>query len=282
VGTFFATGPLHSDGTRVYFGARSAGPTQVFTPWVSDGTTAGTYSLGDLGSPGQSRLLFWDFHGITVFHSSNSALDAKLWRTNGTSAGTDVIGDVGVVSTSIYPVTHQAAGRSFFYVADNDGSGAELFAVDNENPIAVDDAPGSVQAGQALVIEVLANDRDLDGVIIPASVTVVAQPAHGGVSVSNTGIVTYTGNQAFTGADQFTYSVADNQGNRSMAATVRVTVTAATPPISPPAPPVSPPASPAPPSSGGGGGGAFGLVELLALLSLAMRSIASNGVRTSS
>jgi len=53
----------------------------------------------------------------------------------------------------------------------------------------------------------------------------------------------------YSGSDSFTYTVKDEQGTVSNAATVTLTVTAAAPP----------------PSTGGGGGGSATLLDLLAL-----------------
>ncbi|BAV05896.1 gliding motility-associated C-terminal domain-containing protein [Filimonas lacunae] len=77
----------------------------------------------------------------------------------------------------------------------------------------------------AVAINVTANDTDADGTINKASVTIVAQPLHGVVSINTTtGVVTYTPVAAYNGVDSFKYTVADNNGNVSNAATVIITV----------------------------------------------------------
>ncbi len=83
--------------------------------------------------------------------------------------------------------------------------------------INAEDDVASTTQGQAVTIDVLAND-DSD-----ASLTgVLTQPAHGSVRIVN-GQVLYTPNAGFTGADSFTYEVTDPQGNKTTA-TVRVNV----------------------------------------------------------
>ena len=108
----------------------------------------------------------------------------------------------------------------------------------NDSASSTDDA--------AVTINVVANDTDSDGKINPASVQIVSQPAHGSVSVSQSGSVVYTPNAGYAGSDSFTYTDSDNQGATSNPATVTITVTAAKTS-----------------SSGGGGGGAMNLFELL-------------------
>ncbi len=63
------------------------------------------------------------------------------------------------------------------------------------------------------MIDVLANDSDADGVLIPGSVQVVSGPLNGAVSVNgSSGAITYTPNANFNGTDQFTYRVCDDDG----------------------------------------------------------------------
>ena len=65
----------------------------------------------------------------------------------------------------------------------------------------------------------------IDGVLVPSSVTVVSNPSRGTVSVDPaTGEVTYTATGFFTGADSFQYTVQDDAGQTSSAATVTVVV----------------------------------------------------------
>jgi hypothetical protein len=170
-------------------------------------------------------------------------------------------------------VTHRAAGRSFFYSADDDGTGLELYAVDNEAPVVADDAPASVSAGQPLAIAVLGNDTDTDGRLNPSSVNIATQPANGAVVVGANGVVTYTPNPGFSGTDQFSYTVADSQGARSPSAIVRITVTAAPVVVAPPAPPPAPPAA----SGGKSGGGSLGMLELLIGMLLVIRLLRISG-----
>jgi Ca2+-binding RTX toxin-like protein len=92
------------------------------------------------------------------------------------------------------------------------------------NPTASDD---TVSAGKNIrtTIDVLANDTDTDGAIDPTMVVVVDGPDHGTLSINaTTGKVTYTPTKNYVGADTFTYTVKDNEGNVSDAATVTLDV----------------------------------------------------------
>lgn len=80
--------------------------------------------------------------------------------------------------------------------------------------VAVDDAPrtqpdsASTDEDTPVIVDVLANDTDVDGELVTASVTVVSGPANGTTTVNpDTGAVTYTPGADFNGDDTFTYEV---------------------------------------------------------------------------
>ncbi|WP_199140175.1 DUF7507 domain-containing protein, partial [Pedobacter sp. ASV12] len=65
--------------------------------------------------------------------------------------------------------------------------------------------------------------------IVPASVVITVQPKHGTVTVNADGTVTYTPNPGYVGADDFTYTVKDTNGQTSNPAVVNITVVASNP-----------------------------------------------------
>jgi hypothetical protein len=97
----------------------------------------------------------------------------------------------------------------------------------NTAPTAVDDQ-AVTDIGTPVVIDVLANDTDLDG--DPLHIVSTSQPLHGGADIEQDG-VRYTPGAGHTGSDTFTYMVADGRGGLSEAT---VTVTVLPPPNSPP------------------------------------------------
>jgi Bacterial Ig domain/FG-GAP-like repeat len=130
-------------------------------------------------------------------------------------------------------------------------------------PIAVNDT-ATLQANQSVLIDVLTHDTSAGGSIDPASIEIVIAPANG-TAIAKNGEVVYTPNIGYSGLDTFQYSVRDNLGTASNAATVSIEVTA-----------VAPPSSEGGNSGGsgnggsGGGGGAMGLLDLVAFAGFAL------------
>lgn len=76
----------------------------------------------------------------------------------------------------------------------------------NDAPVAVNDEAGT-EEGIAVVIDLLANDSDVDGDNL--TVSLVDPPVSGLVAVNADNTVTYTPDPLFTGADSFTYMAGD-------------------------------------------------------------------------
>lgn len=90
-------------------------------------------------------------------------------------------------------------------------------------PIALDDS-GNVNVLESVVIDVLSNDRDIDGTLLPTTVRIVEMPLSGTVSVdAGTGEITYTSTGA-GGQDTFKYTVEDDDGLQSRESLVTVQV----------------------------------------------------------
>ncbi|TFH00591.1 MAG: tandem-95 repeat protein, partial [Calditrichales bacterium] len=129
------------------------------------------------------------------------------------------------------PVENYFGPDQFTYTVDDNNdatSNAATVSITvnsvNDPPVAIDDNANTNEDTE-VIIDVLVNDTDVDGTLVPASVTVVGNPGHGSTSVNPaTGAVTYTPAAAWSGADSFTYTVRDNQGGVSAAATVNVDV----------------------------------------------------------
>ena len=91
----------------------------------------------------------------------------------------------------------------------------------NDDPIAVDDAATTME-DTAVIVQVLANDTDIDGG--PLTVTQVTQAAHGRTRIRPDGSLEYAPEPNYIGADSFTYIVSDGNGGTATA-TVRLDVT---------------------------------------------------------
>lgn len=99
----------------------------------------------------------------------------------------------------------------------------------NAPPVAVDDSASAparkTTSYTPVVIPVLANDTDPDGSLDPAGVSITAAPNKGGtVTVNANGTVSYTPKLKFRGKETFKYTVRDQAGALSNAATVTVNV----------------------------------------------------------
>ncbi|QLE59832.1 putative Ig domain-containing protein [Nostoc sp. TCL26-01] len=94
----------------------------------------------------------------------------------------------------------------------------------NDLPIATNDTAQTNQ-NSAVIINVLANDSDIDGSLVPSAIALTTNPSHGTVSLnSSTGAATYTPTTNFVGTDSFTYTIKDNEGGISNAAKVSITI----------------------------------------------------------
>ncbi|HML74063.1 MAG TPA: Ig-like domain-containing protein [Anaerohalosphaeraceae bacterium] len=117
---------------------------------------------------------------------------------------------------------------SFTYTAsDGNGNSAAATVVITVTPVndapAASDDSAATQQNTAVVIDVLANDSDIDGDTL--AVTSITAPAYGTDDLSNN-TITYTPNAGYVGADSFNYTVSDGHGG-TVVGTVTVTVTEA-------------------------------------------------------
>ncbi len=115
---------------------------------------------------------------------------------------------------------------SFGYTISDGNGGSATATVSvtvsgvNDPPVAADDS-AATDEDVAVVVDVLANDSDVDTPIL--FVAAVGQAANGLTSINPDFSVTYTPTADFNGADTFTYTVADGDGG-SDTASVTITV----------------------------------------------------------
>jgi uncharacterized repeat protein (TIGR01451 family) len=95
--------------------------------------------------------------------------------------------------------------------ADGEWDEATISIYVNRPPVAVDDAPPPINEDVTLVVDVLANDSDLDDGLDPATVAIMDAPDHGSILAIDpaTGEVTYVPDWGYHGTDSFTYRVRD-------------------------------------------------------------------------
>lgn len=91
-------------------------------------------------------------------------------------------------------------------------------------PVAADDL-FLADLGEVIDTDILANDRDPDGMLETRHVQVIAPPQWGELQMeAESGRLTYRPQSGFAGADSFTYRLRDDQTLRSNVATVRILV----------------------------------------------------------
>ncbi len=185
-----------------------------------------------------------DGSAVTVNVLANDKVGTFAFDPNSIQAQVTVGGGEVTVGPGI--VSYTPAGGPLglhqvtYTVADTQGvrsnKATVSFTVEwpNKPPVAVDDEASTVGT-ESVVVNVLENDSDPDGSLDIESITFPQAPEHGKVTiVSQDGsfAVSYVANPDFEGQDQFTYSVADNDGARATA-TVTVAVDAVLPPADP-------------------------------------------------
>lgn len=143
-----------------------------------------------------------------------------------TNGGTLTLNANGSFSYTPNPGT---AADSFSYQA-SDGALASAAAtvsitvVSNQAPVAANDS-ASTRRNTAATIYVTANDKDPDGSINLATVSIVTAPNKGGTAVPQAnGTVRYAPKLNFRGTEVFYYTVKDNLGKVSNTARVTVSV----------------------------------------------------------
>lgn len=80
----------------------------------------------------------------------------------------------------------------------------------NDPPVVVNDIDSTTD-GTQISIDVLSNDSDIDGNLMPNTVQVVTGPSNGVATVNSvTGVINYTPSVGFSGIDTLVYQVCDN------------------------------------------------------------------------
>jgi hypothetical protein len=85
----------------------------------------------------------------------------------------------------------------------------------NDPPVAVDDSVKTQEDTPVVMVDVLANDTDIDDdEVVLLGVT---QGKNGSVTISTNNVLTYTANKNFCGTDSFSYTISDGKGGTDTA-----------------------------------------------------------------
>lgn len=261
------------DNSQLFFLNSANNQPQIYR---TDGTVAGTGPLlpgFDFG--GEVMALSSWFQGWLFFTVNESGRGPVIWRTNGTAAGTRRFADMDPgTDTSNRPYEHFALGTKLLFSGFRPEVGHELFAISADVPNAEDDV-AQAAFNAAVTTNVLENDTTFTGALNAGSVEIIVAPRFGTASVNATsGVITYTPQTGFSGADSVVYQVRDDQSRLSNSATLWVTVAASAgngPGTPPAASPSNPPAGGGNSGSGGGGGG--GGLDWLSLMFLSLLAV---------
>ena len=119
---------------------------------------------------------------------------------------------------------------SFTYTVEDNGGQVSADITVTINVSDVNDAPTGTTLVVAAVeetataIDISANVADVDGTVDLSTTLVTGGPSNGSLTNNGDGTFSYTGDLDFVGADSFTYTVEDNDGQVSSDITVTVNV----------------------------------------------------------
>jgi len=205
--------------------ASNAGTVNITVAAINDAPVA----VADLATTAEDNAVAIDVAGNDTDIDNGDAVDATS-----VVIVTQPASGSAVVNGSLVDYTPDAnfnGSDSFTYTIDDGNGGTSNVATVTINVTGVNDLPSasddsaSVDEDGSVPIDVLANDSDIDGSVDATTVVVQANPSNGATTVDAiTGEITYTPVADFNGSDSFTYTVMDDAGGTSNAATVTVTV----------------------------------------------------------
>jgi peptidyl-prolyl cis-trans isomerase A (cyclophilin A) len=158
--------------------------------------------------PGTSYTVTSDNKALVTPTVTNGVLSFSYGTGGGTADITVVAKNLdGTSATTTFAVT----------VPDPTTPGA--------GPVAAPVSPPFVVTGSNQSFGVLAQATDSKAPLLPSSVAIVAQPAHGTATVDpSTGFINYAPTSGYTGSDTLTFTVSDTLGNVSAPQTATLTV----------------------------------------------------------
>gem|GEM_PF-2288580 len=166
---------------------------------------------------------------LDAYVSDVDNTDAEMtWSYSGNSELTVTI-DGNHVATIGIPNADWYGSETITFRATDPGSlfdeESAAFTVTalNDLPVANDDSDTTPE-DTPVTTNVAANDTDVDGTVVPSTVAIASGPSNGSVVNNGDGTVTYMPNADFSGSDTYTYTLRDNNGAPSNAATVTIAI----------------------------------------------------------
>ena len=197
------------------------------------GTIAFTYDPSGIPATGVVNIPLQAFELTLAGETLTLADDAdgaNVQFENGEFNGSDFATTNVPATADIFSLSFEVGANGpdigSFALLDNDVNNVDVeFGTElgNTAPVATSDV-ATTPAGEAVTIDVLSNDEDVEGDTL--TVTEVGEAANGTVVLNGNGTVTYTPDAGFSdGVDGFTYVITD--GEFDSQTTVEVTVEAA-------------------------------------------------------
>lgn len=127
-------------------------------PWITDGTTAGTFMLKDINPNEVSSVTTADFFSAgpnkAYFNATNDLAGRELWVTDGTTAGTVLVKDINplVPSAMTAAPNYAMIGDTLYFPALDNVSGTELWKSDGTGlgTVRVRDLAAGVTSGMGI------------------------------------------------------------------------------------------------------------------------------------
>jgi ELWxxDGT repeat protein len=136
-------------GTLVFFAASDANGCE---PFVSDGTPAGTFALGDLaaGSANSSPQRFTAVGSQAFFTATSTATGRELWVSDGSAAGTRPVADFAPGATGADPLGLIEYNGRLVFVARDAGASRRLRSTDGNVIDTIEPSAGFVAGNETV------------------------------------------------------------------------------------------------------------------------------------
>ncbi|MBT3221041.1 MAG: tandem-95 repeat protein, partial [Proteobacteria bacterium] len=204
--------------------------------WVDQQTLCGSQLINNPPTANNDSGTVAEGGSVNINLAANDTDDhgqlnlASINIVSGPSQGAVVVNADGTVDYD--HGGDEPAAESFEYtISDHLGVPSNVATVTisitevNDPPFADDDS-GTVAEGGQTTTTVVNGDTDVDGTIVPATVTIVTGPnAWGSLFNNGNGTIRYTHDGSENHSDSYTYKVKDNDNAWSNDATVTITVT---------------------------------------------------------
>ena len=235
---------INGDGTVTYTPNANFNGTDSFTYLTNDGSAASNTAtvtitvnaVNDAPAVDDDSATTDEDTSVTINVLANgSDIDDDALTVTAVSdpaGGTAIINGDGTITFTPDENFNGSAGFTYTISDGNGGTATATVSIAvnavNDAPVANDDS-ATADEEQAITINVLANDTDVDSDTL--TVASVSDPSGGMATINGDGTITFTPDENFNGSDSFTYTISDGNGGTDTA-TVAVTVgTANDPPL---------------------------------------------------